>query len=72
MAETIRGPKTLPDKLTPTPCTLDCPLNPRQQDEANYRTTISPALAPGPFLGILAMQRLRRLLEAAQIAQGRR
>ena len=47
MAETIRGPKTLPDKLTPTPCTLDCPLNPRQQDEANYRTTISPALAPG-------------------------
>ncbi len=30
------------------------------------------ALAPGPFLGILAMQRLRRLPEAAQIAQGRR
>jgi MFS family permease len=29
-------------------------------------------LAPGPFLGILAMQRLRRLPEAAQIAQGRR
>jgi MFS family permease len=30
------------------------------------------ALAPGPFLGILAMQRLRRLPEAAQIAHGRR
>ncbi len=30
------------------------------------------ALAPGPFLGIYAMLRLRRLPEAAQIAQGRR
>ena len=30
------------------------------------------ALAPGPFLGILAMQRLRRLPEAAQLAHGRR
>ena len=29
-------------------------------------------LAPGPLLGIVAMQRLRRLPEAAQIAQGRR
>ena len=29
-------------------------------------------LAPGPLFGILAMQRLRRLPEAAQIAQGRR
>jgi MFS family permease len=29
-------------------------------------------LAPGPILGILAMQRLRRLPEAAQIAHGRR
>ncbi|HEX8070678.1 MAG TPA: MFS transporter [Pyrinomonadaceae bacterium] len=30
------------------------------------------ALAPGPFLGILAMLRLRRLPEATKIAQGRR
>jgi MFS family permease len=30
------------------------------------------ALAPGPALGIVAMQRLRRLPEAARIAQGRR
>jgi MFS family permease len=30
------------------------------------------ALAPGPFCGILAMLRLRRLPEAAKIAQGRR
>jgi MFS family permease len=30
------------------------------------------ALAPGPALGVLAMQRLRRLPEAAQIAHGRR
>jgi sugar phosphate permease len=30
------------------------------------------ALAPGPLLGILAMLRLRRLPEAARIAQGRR
>jgi MFS family permease len=30
------------------------------------------ALAPGPFLGICAMLRLRRLPEAVQIAQGRR
>ncbi len=30
------------------------------------------ALAPGPALGILAMQRLRRLPEAAKIAHGRR
>lgn len=30
------------------------------------------ALAPGPFLGIYAMLRLRRLPAAAQIAQGRR
>ncbi len=30
------------------------------------------ALAPGPFLGIYAMLRLRRLPEAARIAQGRR
>jgi MFS family permease len=29
-------------------------------------------LAPGPALGVLAMQRLRRLPEAARIAQGRR
>lgn len=30
------------------------------------------ALAPGPFLGVLAMMRLRSLPEAARIAQGRR
>jgi MFS family permease len=30
------------------------------------------ALAPGPFLGILAMLRLRRLPEAVKIAQGKR
>ena len=30
------------------------------------------ALAPGPALGVLAMQRLRRLPEASKIAQGRR
>jgi predicted MFS family arabinose efflux permease len=30
------------------------------------------ALAPGPALGVLAMLRLRRLPEAARIAQGRR
>ncbi len=30
------------------------------------------ALAPGPLLGILAMQRLRRLPEAVEIAHGRR
>ena len=30
------------------------------------------ALAPGPFLGVVAMQRLRRLPEAVKIAQGRR
>jgi MFS family permease len=29
-------------------------------------------LAPGPFLGVVAMQRLRRLPEAARIAHGRR
>jgi len=30
------------------------------------------ALAPGPFIGVLVMLRLRRLPEAAKIAQGRR
>jgi hypothetical protein len=30
------------------------------------------ALAPGPALGVAAMLRLRRLPEAARIAQGRR
>ncbi|MFY9551442.1 MAG: MFS transporter [Thermoanaerobaculia bacterium] len=30
------------------------------------------SLAPGPFLGVLAMQRLRRLPEAARLAGGRR
>jgi hypothetical protein len=29
-------------------------------------------LAPGPFLGVLAMLRLRRLPEAIKIAHGRR
>ena len=29
-------------------------------------------LAPGPFLGTLAMARLRRLPESAKLAQGRR
>jgi hypothetical protein len=30
------------------------------------------ALAPGPALGVLAMRTLRRLPEAARIAQGKR
>jgi hypothetical protein len=30
------------------------------------------SLAPGPFLGVIAMLRLRSLPEAAKIAQGRR
>ena len=30
------------------------------------------ALAPGPLLGVVAMQRLRGLPEAAKIARGRR
>ncbi len=46
-------------------------LVPRLVSAVGWRWAFA-ALAPGPFLGILAMQRLRRLPEAAQIAQGRR
>jgi MFS family permease len=46
-------------------------LIPRLVDAVGWRWAFA-ALAPGPFLGIVAMQRLRRLPEAAQIAQGRR
>jgi len=46
-------------------------LIPRLVDAVGWRWAFA-ALAPGPFLGIVAMQRLRRLPEAARIAQGRR
>jgi len=46
-------------------------LVPRLVQAVGWRWAFA-SLAPGPFLGILAMQRLRRLPEAAQIAQGRR
>ena len=46
-------------------------LVPRIAEAAGWRWAFV-VLAPGPLLGILAMQRLRRLPEAAQIAHGRR
>ena len=46
-------------------------LVPRIAHVAGWRWAFV-VLAPGPLFGILAMQRLRRLPEAAQIAQGRR
>ncbi len=46
-------------------------LVPKLAETVGWRWAFA-ALAPGPFLGILAMQRLRRLPEAAQIAHGRR
>ena len=46
-------------------------LVPRLVQAVGWRWAFA-SLAPGPFVGILAMLRLRRLPEAAQIAQGRR
>ena len=46
-------------------------LVPKIAEAAGWRWAFV-VLAPGPLLGILAMQRLRRLPEAAQIAHGRR
>jgi predicted MFS family arabinose efflux permease len=46
-------------------------LVPRVAQAAGWRWAFV-VLAPGPLLGIVAMQRLRRLPVAAQIAQGRR
>ena len=51
--------------------TVSIELVPRLVDVVGWRWAFA-SLAPGPFLGVLAMQRLRRLPEAEKLAGGRR
>src|SRR6185369_11296154 len=51
--------------------TISIELVPRAVHAAGWRYAFM-ILAPGPFLGVIAMLRLRSLPEALQIAQGRR
>jgi hypothetical protein len=51
--------------------TVSIELVPRIQQAVGW-TWAFAALAPGPFLGVIAMQRLRRLPEAERLAGGRR
>jgi MFS family permease len=51
--------------------TVSIELVPRLVDVVGWRWAFA-CLAPGPFLGVLAMQRLRRLPEAEKLAGGRR
>jgi MFS family permease len=51
--------------------TISIQLIPALVDAVGWRYAFA-ALAPGPFLGVLAMLRLRRLPEAVRIAHGRR
>src|SRR5690242_8331508 len=51
--------------------TVSIELIPKVVDHVTWRYAFA-ILAPGPFLGVLAMLRLRRLPEATKIAHGRR
>jgi MFS family permease len=51
--------------------TISIELIPRVADAKGWRYAFI-ILAPGPFLGVLAMLRLRALPEAIKIAHGRR
>jgi MFS family permease len=51
--------------------TVSIELVPRLVDVVGWRWAFA-CLAPGPFLGVLAMQRLRRLPEAEKLAGGKR
>jgi hypothetical protein len=51
--------------------TISIELIPKAVDEWSWRYAFM-ILAPGPFLGVLAMLRLRQLPEAVKIAHGKR
>jgi len=51
--------------------TVSIELIPRLVDRFGWRYAFA-VLAPGPFLGVVAMLRLRSLPEALKIAHGRR
>jgi hypothetical protein len=51
--------------------TVSIELIPKIVDVVTWRFAFM-ILAPGPFLGVLAMLRLRQLPEATKIAHGRR
>jgi hypothetical protein len=51
--------------------TVSIELIPKVQTAYGWRYAFM-ILAPGPFLGVLAMMRLRQLPEAIKIAHGRR